>query len=80
VLQLTQPFKKPALKQLEARGLVDPASGRVVNKSFAAFYAGDYDSAAWLYVEHIPTHPNPFQPIANPSFQPFNISFSFTVQ
>lgn len=38
----------PSVADLQARGLVD-AAGRVVPRHYLAFYAGDYDSAAWVY-------------------------------
>ncbi len=38
----------PARAQLQTRGYVD-ASGQVAPKNYLAIYAGDYDSAAWLY-------------------------------
>lgn len=39
---------KPTRASLAERGLLD-AQGRIVPKSYMAFYVGDYDSAAWLY-------------------------------
>jgi hypothetical protein len=39
---------RPATKDLQARGYLDPA-GKVVPKRYVMFYVGDYDSAAWLY-------------------------------
>lgn len=39
---------KPALADFQASGYVD-ASGAVAPKRYVAFYAGDYDSAQWLY-------------------------------
>ena len=43
---LRQPFKAPTVAQLQARGLVD-ADGKVADKAFAAFYAGDYGACTW---------------------------------
>ena len=39
---------KPTRASLTAQGLLD-ANGRILPKTYAAFYVGDYDSAAWLY-------------------------------
>ncbi len=39
---------KPTRASLAAQGLLD-AQGRIIPKTFVAFYVGDYDSAAWLY-------------------------------
>jgi len=41
---------KPTRATLAAQGLLD-ARGRIVPRTYAAFYVGDYDSAAWLYRE-----------------------------
>lgn len=40
--------KPPTPEELRSRGYLTP-SGAVVPKRYAAFYVGDYDSAAWLY-------------------------------
>eukprot|EP00041_Stephanoeca_diplocostata_P023877 m.595310 g.595310 ORF g.595310 m.595310 type:complete len:861 (+) comp22400_c0_seq6:200-2782(+) len=45
---LAQKVRVPSLADLQRKGYVD-ASGRVVPNTYAAFYAGDYDSASWLY-------------------------------
>ncbi len=42
------PLSRPTLEELQERGFVD-ANGQVANKTFVAIYAGDYDSAAWVY-------------------------------
>jgi hypothetical protein len=39
---------KPTRASLTARGFLN-AQGRVIPRTYAAFYVGDYDSAAWLY-------------------------------
>ncbi len=39
---------RPTRASLTARGLLD-TEGRIVPKRYYAHYAGDYDSAAWLY-------------------------------
>eukprot|EP00050_Salpingoeca_kvevrii_P017165 m.62488 g.62488 ORF g.62488 m.62488 type:complete len:745 (+) comp7403_c0_seq4:45-2279(+) len=44
---------KPQLSDLQAKGFVD-SHGKVVTKSYAFWYAGDYDSAAWLYSQLLP--------------------------
>lgn len=41
---------KPTRANLAAQGLLD-AQGRIVPRTYVAFYVGDYDSAAWLYHE-----------------------------
>jgi hypothetical protein len=49
--QLPQPHghdQPQTLVQLRASGLLN-ASGGVVPKFYAAYYAGDYDASAWLY-------------------------------
>ncbi|KAL5493486.1 hypothetical protein EMCRGX_G014676 [Ephydatia muelleri] len=38
----------PTMQQLMEKGYID-ADGKVVPKNYCVFYAGDYDSAAWLY-------------------------------
>eukprot|EP01062_Namystynia_karyoxenos_P015563 TRINITY_DN15648_c0_g1_i2.p1 TRINITY_DN15648_c0_g1~~TRINITY_DN15648_c0_g1_i2.p1 ORF type:complete len:465 (+),score=139.35 TRINITY_DN15648_c0_g1_i2:561-1955(+) len=38
----------PTVQDLQARGLLG-ADGRPLPLAYAAYYAGDYDSAAWLY-------------------------------
>jgi hypothetical protein len=38
----------PTVPQLQARGFLDE-SGRVVPRHYVGFYAGDFDSTAWLY-------------------------------
>jgi hypothetical protein len=40
--------RKPTRQSMIAQGLLD-AQGRIVPRTYAAFYVGDYDSAAWLY-------------------------------
>lgn len=44
---LVQPAQPPSVADLVTQGFVDP-NGTVRPFAFAAFYAGDYDSAAWL--------------------------------
>jgi hypothetical protein len=49
--KLAQPFSPPTVAALQARGLVGADGRTVAGKAFAAYYAGDYDSAAWAYNE-----------------------------
>lgn len=42
------PQQKPTLDDLKAKGYVDE-NGKIADKTFVAIYAGDYDSAAWVY-------------------------------
>lgn len=52
-------FRKPTLNDLRKKGLVN-AGGTPADKTFVAIYAGDYDSAAWVYqmMPHIWNDPN----------------------
>ena len=47
-LKKKYPFRKPSLSDLKKRGLID-RRGRPANKAYITLYAGDYDSAAWVY-------------------------------
>ena len=47
-LQKKYPFAKPTVADLKKRRLLDKA-GRPANRTFITIYAGDYDSAAWVY-------------------------------
>src|ERR1035438_1938828 len=40
--------RKPTRQRMISEGLLD-AQGRIIPRTYAAFYVGDYDSAAWLY-------------------------------
>jgi hypothetical protein len=43
---------KPTVADLHTRGLLT-ATGKPLPKPYAAYYAGDYDGAAWLYSQFI---------------------------
>ncbi|MDD3589768.1 MAG: GxGYxYP family putative glycoside hydrolase [Thermoguttaceae bacterium] len=42
------PQQKPTVNDLRVKGYLDD-NGKVADKTFVAIYAGDYDSAAWVY-------------------------------
>jgi hypothetical protein len=49
---LAQTFKqndKPTVATLRARGYLQADGTVAADRAFAAYYAGDYDGAAWLY-------------------------------
>ena len=41
--------EKPTVATLKAKGLLGPDGRVATERAFAAYYAGDYDGAAWLY-------------------------------
>jgi len=47
-LEKRYPQKKPTVDSLKALGLILP-DGHVVQHSYVAIYAGDYDASSWLY-------------------------------
>ena len=47
---LQQKFTPPSIQELQKRGLVESDGVTVVPKAYAGYYAGDYDSAAWVCV------------------------------
>jgi hypothetical protein len=49
----------PSRGALQARGLLDGAGAVVGHRLYYMFYAGDYDSAAWLYSQLLPRWEDP---------------------